>query len=69
VGMWAVDTGRPVRWSVGGETLPPDASGNAFWPLRLGTWQIDATDGTRHDRVTIRVVSRSPSARTPFSRL
>lgn len=64
----AVDARRPVRWSVGGSTLRLDASGNAFWPLRLGTWQIDANDGVRHDRVTIRVVAPPRAARPGFTR-
>jgi penicillin-binding protein 1C len=52
----AVDAGRQVFWRVGGSRLPLDARGNAFWPLRLGTWQIEATDGVRHDRITIHVM-------------
>ena len=36
---------------------PLDASGNAFWPLRFGTWRIAASDGAHHDAVTVRVVS------------
>jgi penicillin-binding protein 1C len=52
----AVGSGRPVRWSVGGAPLSLDADGNAYWPLRIGTWRIEATDGGRRDRVTIRVV-------------
>ncbi|HVR45499.1 MAG TPA: penicillin-binding protein 1C [Candidatus Binatia bacterium] len=52
----AVGSGGPVRWSVGGERLALDATGTAFWPLRLGTWRIEAADGARSDRVTIRVV-------------
>jgi penicillin-binding protein 1C len=64
----AVDAGRPVRWSIGGSPLPLDAGGNAFWPLRLGTWRIDANDGARHDRVTIRVVPPPRAARPGFTR-
>ncbi|HZY97342.1 MAG TPA: penicillin-binding protein 1C [Candidatus Cybelea sp.] len=52
----AVDADNAVRWSVDGAPLPLDAEGNAFWPLRLGTWRIDATDGSREDHVTIRVI-------------
>lgn len=52
----AADAERGVRWSVGGAPVALDASGNAFWPLRVGTWRIDASDGSRHDSVTIRVV-------------
>lgn len=60
----AVGSGGPVRWSVGGETLALDATGTAFWPLRLGTWRIEAADGARSDRVTIRVVP-PPHGRDP----
>lgn len=49
-------TRAPIRWSVGGVALAPDASGNAFWPLRVGTWRIDATNGIAHDHVSIRVI-------------
>jgi penicillin-binding protein 1C len=52
----AVGSGGSLRWSVGGEPLALDATGTAFWPLRLGTWRIDAADGARRDHVTIRVV-------------
>lgn len=51
----AIGTGR-IAWSVGGRTLPLDAQGHAFWPLRLGTWTIEAADGKRRASVTIRVV-------------
>jgi penicillin-binding protein 1C len=60
----AVGSGGPLRWSVGGETLALDATGTAFWPVRLGTWRIDAADGARRDHVTIRVVP-PPHAQDP----
>jgi penicillin-binding protein 1C len=63
----AVGSARHVRWSVGGTPLALDASGNAFWPLRLGTWPIDATDGVRHDRVIVRVVPPPHNARPGFT--
>ena len=53
----AIDGAGRVAWSVGGAPLPLDASGNAFWPLRFGTWRIAASDGAHHDAVTVRVVS------------
>ncbi|HEX3458448.1 MAG TPA: penicillin-binding protein 1C [Candidatus Baltobacteraceae bacterium] len=56
-----------VRWSVAGTTLALDAGGNAFWPLRVGTWRIAASDGLRHDAVTIRVVPQREK-RPGFSR-
>jgi len=52
----AIDPGAFVHWSVNGTALTLDASGNAFWALRLGTWRIEAADGKQRDRVTIRVV-------------
>lgn len=52
----AIGSSGVVRWSVDGAPLALDANGNAFWPLRLGAWQIEALDGTRHDRITIHVV-------------
>ena len=64
----AIDgTGR-VAWSVGGAPLPLDASGNAFWPLRLGTWRIVARDGGRQDSVTIVVVAQSRGDHPGFTR-
>ncbi len=62
----ADDARAPVRWSVNGAAVSLDAAGNAFWPLRLGTWQIEATDGTRRERVSIRVVP-PPIARAGFT--
>jgi penicillin-binding protein 1C len=56
----------PIRWSVNGTEVSLDAAGNAFWPLRLGTWQIEAADGKRRDRVTISVVP-PPIARPGFT--
>lgn len=62
----ALGAGGTVRWSVDGTALAKDASGNAFWPLRLGTWQIEARDGARRDLVTIRVVP-PPAPRPGFT--
>jgi penicillin-binding protein 1C len=62
----ADDVRAPLRWSINGAAVSLDAAGNAFWPLRLGTWQIEATDGTRRERVRIRVVS-PPIGRPGFS--
>jgi penicillin-binding protein 1C len=56
IALRAVNSGGQVRWSVDGEALPVDATGTAFWPLRLGTWRIDAVEGVHADHVTIRVV-------------
>jgi len=62
----AVDARASVRWSVDGAALTLDANGNAFWPLRLGTWRIEAADGRHRDRVTVRVVP-PPVARPGFT--
>jgi penicillin-binding protein 1C len=60
------DDGRaPVRWTVNGAAVSLDAAGNAFWPLRVGTWQIEAADGKRRERVSIHVVP--PVARPGFT--
>ena len=58
---------RKLGWSIAGTKLALDADGNAFWPLRVGTWRIAASDGVRHDAVTIRVVP-PPAKRPGFSR-
>lgn len=58
----------PVRWSVDGNRLAPDANGTAFLPLRLGTWRIAATDGAHRDAVVIRVVAPPRDARPGFTR-
>jgi penicillin-binding protein 1C len=62
----AGDAHAPVRWSVNGAAVSLDAAGNAFWPLRVGTWKIEAADGKRRDRVSIRVVP-PPIARPGFT--
>jgi penicillin-binding protein 1C len=62
----AVDARASLRWSVDGAALTLDANGNAFWPLRLGTWRIEAADGSQRYRVTIRVVP-PPVARPGFT--
>ena len=58
-----------VAWSVNGAPLSVDAEGNAFLPLAVGTFSIEAraaTTGAR-DRVTVRVVPKAQSARPGFS--
>jgi penicillin-binding protein 1C len=62
----AIDPRATVHWSVNGTALALDASGNAFWPLRLGTWRIEAADGTQRARITVRVVP-PPVARRGFT--
>jgi penicillin-binding protein 1C len=60
----ALNDGKPVRWNVGGTTLPRDADGSVFWPVQLGTWTIRAEDGKNSDRITIRVI-RPPHGSLP----
>ncbi len=64
--LQALGSSGPIHWSVDGAAVALDASGNAFWPLRLGTWQIVASEGGARDRVTIRIVP-PPFARHGFS--
>ncbi len=63
----AVGGGHNISWSVDGEPLVRDASGNAFWPLRLGTWTIVANDGLRRDEVTVHVVPPPINSRPGFT--
>jgi penicillin-binding protein 1C len=56
IALRAIGSTKEIHWSVDGASLPLDSTGNAFWPLRLGAWQIAANDGTRHARITIHVV-------------
>lgn len=64
----AVGGGQRVGWQVDGVPLAIDAGGNAFWPLRVGTWRIEASDGTRHANVVIRVVPPLQNRRPGFTR-
>lgn len=63
----AIDAGRAVRWNANGSAVPLDASGTAFWPIRVGTWSIEANDGRQRDRVTIRVVPARRDAKAGFT--
>jgi penicillin-binding protein 1C len=56
-----------LEWRVNGATLPLDSDDNAFWPVKLGTWTVEARAGSHLDRVTIRVVRPSPK-RAGFTR-
>jgi len=58
-----------IRWSIEGSAIPLDRDGNAFWPLRLGTWRIIADDGSQRDSVTIRVVPSPRQLRPGFTLL
>lgn len=59
--------GRRIHWTANGNAVPLDASGTAFWPITVGTWTFEATDGRQRDRVTIRVVRAAPDARAGFT--
>lgn len=63
----ATGTGAPIRWSVGGNAIALDANGNAFWPLQIGTWRVEAADGKQTDGVTISVVRPRPASEPGFS--
>jgi penicillin-binding protein 1C len=56
IALRAIGPNEEIHWSVDGTPLPLDSTGNAFWPLKLGAWQIEATAGKRHARITIRVI-------------
>ena len=57
----------PVRWSVDGTPIRPDAQGIAFLPLRLGTLTIHAADAVRRARVSIRILPAPGTSRPGFS--
>jgi penicillin-binding protein 1C len=59
----------PIRWSVDGAALAPDAEDHAFWPLRLGRWTITADAGARRTSITIRVIRPLPGSHPGFSLL
>jgi penicillin-binding protein 1C len=63
----AIDSGRAVRWTANGNAIPLDASGMAFWPVQIGTWTFEASDGRDRDRVTIRVVRSRHDADPGFT--
>ncbi|HEY6487251.1 MAG TPA: penicillin-binding protein 1C [Candidatus Cybelea sp.] len=56
IALRAIGSLGEVHWTVDGAPLALDATGSAFWPLRLGAWRIEAHDGKRRTSVTIRVV-------------
>ncbi|MBV8374223.1 MAG: penicillin-binding protein 1C [Candidatus Eremiobacteraeota bacterium] len=58
IALRAIGARAALRWSANGAPLPSDASGTAFFPLRLGTWTLAAQDGRSSDRVTIEVIER-----------
>jgi penicillin-binding protein 1C len=69
IALRAVSPHGAVHWSAAGQPLANDADGVAFFPLRLGTWTLRASDGTASDRVTISVVPPPRSQRPGFTSL
>jgi Penicillin-Binding Protein C-terminus Family len=67
IALRAAGSNGAVTWRVNGATLTPDSDGNAFWPVALGTWTVEARDGAHLDRITIRVV-KPPQTRKGFTR-
>jgi penicillin-binding protein 1C len=57
IALRAVGARAALHWTANGMPLANDASGTAFLPLRLGTWILEARDGTASDRVTIHVIA------------
>jgi penicillin-binding protein 1C len=66
IALRAAGSGR-ITWTVNGKAVPLDATGNAFVPVRVGTWTIEASDGRARDRVRIRVVPGRRNARAGFT--
>ncbi|HLX25778.1 MAG TPA: hypothetical protein VKR05_02195, partial [Candidatus Cybelea sp.] len=56
-----------LDWRVNGVPVALDAVGQAFWPLRIGTWRIEARDAAQRASVTIRVVPPPRNARPGFT--
>ena len=67
IALRAQGANGPVRWSVDGAPIQPDAQGIAFLPLRLGTLTILAADAARRARVSIRVLPAPGTSRPGFS--
>ncbi|HEY1869310.1 MAG TPA: penicillin-binding protein 1C [Candidatus Cybelea sp.] len=67
IALRAGGTDRRVDWSVNGVPIAVDAGGQAFWPLRIGMWRIEAADGPRRESVTIRVVPPPRNPRPGFT--
>ena len=60
--------GHPVRWTLNGRTLATTTAGQYFWPLRRGSWTLQATSNGRTDRVTFDVIFHAErSTRRGFS--
>jgi len=57
----------PVRWYVDGRALPTDSDGNAFLPLRIGLFTVDAVSGAQHARASLRIVAQRGVRRPGFS--
>jgi len=67
IALRAANAAGAVAWRVGGRAVATDAAGTAFWPLRLGTWRIEAADGRHEDAITIQVVPPPERPRPGFT--
>jgi penicillin-binding protein 1C len=67
IALRAIAPRANVTWTTNGIPLARDASGTAFFPLRLGTFTFEAFDGVSRDRVTIHVVPAPSDAHPGFT--
>jgi len=63
----ATGASHTVAWFANGVPLAKDADGNAFLPLRLGSFQIEARSGTFHALASVRVIAARSGTRPGFS--
>ncbi|MGD1900258.1 MAG: penicillin-binding protein 1C [Phormidesmis sp.] len=54
----AAPAGEVVEWQLNGKPLTATAEREIFWPMELGEWVLEVSNGERSDRVTFQV--RSP---------
>lgn len=52
-----------VLWRLNGRVLMSDGSAKYFWPLHPGRWGLEASIGTKTDRVTFDVLAAGNSAK------
>jgi penicillin-binding protein 1C len=64
IALQAAGARGPVAWTIDGRAIPLDAAGNAFVPLRVGRYAIEARNGASADRITI-VVRPAPQRERP----
>lgn len=56
-----------TTWFVNGVRIENDAEGNAFLPMRLGSFHIEALSGTKRAYATVAIAASRPGARPGFS--